>query len=511
MESVIATVSGYYGLKGFNLIKLISHSGASYVGAMNRSTTHLVCWKFEGQKYDLARKFEIKVVKHKWVEDSVKQGKRIPEGPHLLKWYVKDPINLNHIGEEVGPHSLDEPCSSDLFKEKVTDLEFGGTGDIAWTKSSLLLESPLLEIGSRHAGSSKFKVKTAKKPLNQDRCSIRRKFSKEPSSSGYEGQEVEKHEESSFHFFECCTSQKRNICDGIGRRTSEESSLKSRSLVKRKASRDVWDSVTWDLEEDCFPVRDYSTYHAISQSDNFNHAQEENINQHRETADDRGLYGDGELRNNNDGFFEIEDFNQTFTIMDTGVQNDVQEQTSQERDSDLQNLCSEVVTDGPNEDTSSLATSSELSCVICWTEYSSSWGVLPCGHQFCYSCIQNWADHVASMRRTLGCPLCKASFLSIMKVDYVASSDQKIYLQSIPCPQSAANIFILPDGNIPISGEQPTELICCKCHWREPEDLLINSSLCQTRQIHSCCLDPPLFPWTCAPCKDLRMLYCHLR
>jgi len=44
-----------------------------------------VCWKFEGRKYEIARKFSIPVVNHRWIEDCIKEGKRVPEDSYTLQ------------------------------------------------------------------------------------------------------------------------------------------------------------------------------------------------------------------------------------------------------------------------------------------------------------------------------------------------------------------------------------------------------------------------------------------
>ncbi|PQM39373.1 hypothetical protein Pyn_14339 [Prunus yedoensis var. nudiflora] len=53
----------------------------------------------------------------------------------------------------------------------------------------------------------------------------------------------------------------------------------------------------------------------------------------------------------------------------------------------------------------------------------------------------------------------------------------------------------------------PSGTACVACSGRETKELLVACNLCHSRCIHSYCQDPPLFPWTCIHCKDLRLVY----
>ncbi|XP_059645705.1 uncharacterized protein LOC132287188 isoform X2 [Cornus florida] len=477
MESVVATVSGYHGSDRFKIIKLISQTGASFVGSMNRSTTHLVCWKLEGRKYDLAKKLNTLIVNHRWVEECIKQRRRVPEHPYILQ-----------SGQEVGPLSLEvSPVAGKMgvllstqsnslidSKEPAINIRCEGTNDVVLTDCFLLDENLFSELGTSKNRSHKSKKKTMKNKLRQDRYSGNRYCFQEPPVSSSDRMEYE--DSSSPSSVEVVRQKRRST-------TSTEPSRKCRRLMKKSFSSDMSQFLCVDSEEESYPVRDHHQPNDMTApSFHFDCGRNENILRIR--TSDGGFYDDdGGNRNEN-----LEDFEEI------GHTNDLAFEDSNLRSKATPsslgaplNQCFDVDENIKEaEHSTRLPSSTELSCVICWTDFSSTRGVLPCGHRFCFSCIQSWADHMASMRKILTCPLCKAKFGSITKVDDVGSSDQKIYSQTIPYDPSTTNIVILPDGEMPTFGAQ-------------------------IRCVHSYCLDPPLFPWTCIHCKDLQMLYHDFR
>ncbi|XWS16876.1 hypothetical protein CRYUN_Cryun33cG0018800 [Craigia yunnanensis] len=530
MESVVATVSGYHGSERFNLIKLISHAGASYVGSLSQSTSHLVCWRFERRKYELAKKLKTIIVNHRWIEDCIKEGKRLPEDPYMLQ-----------SGEEMGPLLLEIPdvakrdaltkkCRAfslksnvhDEIETKTSDVGYGGSGLYGWSKSALLDENLFPGLGK--ISSHKHKYKPFRKSSKEENWLSSRNCFQETSSTGVARKEhgesssyasmptirnkrkTSKNKEPNAHCSTELVREERNIPNGSrGTSLAKSSHRKGRRLVKN-VNREILVSDLSDSDQECYPLDVHKEYSGvINLSDHSLVRRAVSLSEigwsNYEFSKHRGV--DEEIEE----VEEIKLWNHQPPIKDSISPGkdapSVSEGTSPDGCSDAERASQDVC---QMELASRLPTSMELSCVICWTEFSPTRGVLPCGHRFCYSCIQEWADHMTSRKKTSTCPLCKASFRSITKVEDVAICDQKIFSQTIPYATSTMDVFILPVQERPGFDAQSSASVCIKCHSREPEDLLVSCHFCQIRNIHRYCLDPPLLPWTCIHCKDIERL-----
>ncbi|XP_039142349.1 uncharacterized protein LOC120279480 [Dioscorea cayenensis subsp. rotundata] len=483
MESVIATVSGYHGIERFKLMKLITHSGASFVGAMGKSTTHLVCWKFEGKKYELAKNLGTLIVSHRWFEDCLKEGKRLPEDPYAMQ-----------SGQQVGPISWELP-NGDMH---------GKRRRLPMTESSMpsykhnSVDSNEVENDTLHC-SGVFNL-----PVSN--------LLDEPEGTSY----------SSMH----ARRYKNKLSNGSNSDICHEAARKSRRLVKKNALSDLSDLAILDCEQErvqiggSIPMQNLNP--ELIDSEILRNRGHISL---QEVTTGNGSFSNGEMRTRE--IEEVEVMIETGNLVSLNPHISGAEELSVNEISPIDECCKNVKSENvccdiegsENEkmkEDHSLAefgasrTSTELSCVICWTEFCSTRGILPCGHRFCYTCIQGWADCLVMKGKASTCPLCKSNFTHITVVEGAASLDQKIYSQTIPC-NSSKDVLVLLDRGCSYNGPPSSDPVCFECHNYEPGDLLVNCHICKDRWVHSCCLDPPLVPWTCIHCRDLRTLYQRFR
>ncbi|XP_042500201.1 uncharacterized protein LOC122078330 isoform X2 [Macadamia integrifolia] len=464
MESVVASVSGYHGMERFKLIKLITQTGANYVGTMTRSTTHLVCWKFEGRKYELAKELGTIIVSHRWFENCAKKRKRLPERPYIMQsgqqvgpllWDLsvgeKESFSAGKNGKVLHDRSNKQ---TDTVQE--TDVGCTDVGEVTWVDSHLLNEC-----GTNYRGSYKNKGSTTQKTRKKQWKLTSNKCSLDPQVSGVVRVQ---NAESTSHSSMPSGSHKRNVCSAVESTSSAEPSRKGRRLLKKEASSD---SSVLKCEQEFSPPRAANPLNNINAASDVLNTMKNEIDQ---ASIDAAYDDSNDLRNENDhtaiqedwlheyqefrneGLEEVEGMPESNNrgLSDNSDRLDEDGILSHERT--LENGLCDFEEDMSGElgdavemrELTDLPASTELSCVICWTDFSSTRGVLQCGHRFCYPCIQAWADHMVSSRKVATCPLCKTRFMSITKVDYAASSDQKIYSQTIPYSSPATDVFVLP-------------------------------------------------------------------
>ena len=83
LSNVRVCVTGYTGERRNNLIHIVNLLGAEYMRVLDRKSTHLVCYEFEGAKWAKANQTKIqRIVSHKWLEECLRQWRLVPEAPY---------------------------------------------------------------------------------------------------------------------------------------------------------------------------------------------------------------------------------------------------------------------------------------------------------------------------------------------------------------------------------------------------------------------------------------------
>ncbi|XP_020589624.1 BRCT domain-containing protein At4g02110 [Phalaenopsis equestris] len=72
-------LTGYQRQERDDIMRMVSLMGGRFSKPLiANQVTHLICYKFEGEKYELARKVNIKLVNHRWLEDCLKAWEILP-------------------------------------------------------------------------------------------------------------------------------------------------------------------------------------------------------------------------------------------------------------------------------------------------------------------------------------------------------------------------------------------------------------------------------------------------
>ncbi|XP_062083537.1 BRCT domain-containing protein At4g02110 [Humulus lupulus] len=88
-KSLIICLTGYQRQDRDDIMNMVALMGAHFSKPLvANKVTHLICYKFEGEKYELAKRLnKIKLVNHRWLEDCLREWDVLPEVDYNTSGY----------------------------------------------------------------------------------------------------------------------------------------------------------------------------------------------------------------------------------------------------------------------------------------------------------------------------------------------------------------------------------------------------------------------------------------
>ncbi|XP_030487621.2 BRCT domain-containing protein At4g02110 [Cannabis sativa] len=88
-KSFIICLTGYQRQDREDIMNMVALMGAHFSKPLvANKVTHLICYKFEGEKYELAKRLnKIKLVNHRWLEDCLREWEILPEVDYTTSGY----------------------------------------------------------------------------------------------------------------------------------------------------------------------------------------------------------------------------------------------------------------------------------------------------------------------------------------------------------------------------------------------------------------------------------------
>ncbi|XP_047334473.1 BRCT domain-containing protein At4g02110-like [Impatiens glandulifera] len=120
-KSLTVCLTGYQRQDRDDIMTMVGLIGAQFSKPLVASKiTHLVCYKFEGEKYELAKKItKIKLVNHRWLEDCLSAWEILPESDYAKSGHEME--------MDVEAKDSDEDVANDNNNEHNSQLKIGGS------------------------------------------------------------------------------------------------------------------------------------------------------------------------------------------------------------------------------------------------------------------------------------------------------------------------------------------------------------------------------------------------